>query len=148
MNKYKTLLLLPIFKNNKFCQNKIFNQKNFISRCSETRSLVNALDGSIIFEKIININIPKPSLLVSKTIAVEIKHNFNLDKVDIIIIDCSLSPIQHRNLERFFDKKIIDRTQLIIEIFGLRAATKEGKLQVELANLSFEKTRLVRSWTH
>ena len=87
-------------------------------------------------------------MLVSKTIANEIKDNFNIDKIDLIIIDCSLSPIQHRNLERFFDKKIIDRTQLIIEIFGLRAATKEGKLQVELANLSFEKTRLVRSWTH
>ncbi len=148
MNKYKTFLLFPVFKNNKFCQNLIFNQKNFISRSLETRSLVQALDGSIIFERIVNINIPKPSLLVSKSIANEIKHHFNIDEIDLIIIDCSLSPIQHRNLERFFDKKIIDRTQLIIEIFGLRAATKEGKLQVELANLSFEKTRLVRSWTH
>ena len=148
MNKYKTFLLFPVFKNNKFCQNLIFNQKNFISRSLETRSLVQALDGSIIFERIVNINIPKPPLLVSKSIANEIKHHFNIDEIDLIIIDCSLSPIQHRNLERFFEKKIIDRTQLIIEIFGLRAATKEGKLQVELANLSFEKTRLVRSWTH
>ena len=148
MNKYKTFLLFPVFKNYKFCQNEIFNQKNFISRSSETRSLVQALDGSIVFEKIININIPKPSLLFSKSVTDQIKYNFNLDEVDLIIMDCSLSPIQHRNLERFFDKKIIDRTQLIIEIFGLRAATKEGKLQVELANLSFEKTRLVRSWTH
>ena len=148
MDKYKTFLLFPVFKNYKFCQNEIFNQKNFISRSSETRSLVQALDGSIVFEKIININIPKPSLLFSKSVTDQIKYNFNLDEVDLIIMDCSLSPIQHRNLERFFDKKIIDRTQLIIEIFGLRAATKEGKLQVELANLSFEKTRLVRSWTH
>ena len=148
MNKYKTFLLFPVFKNNKFCQNQIFNQKNFISRSLETRSLVQALGGLIVFERIININVPKPSLLVSKTIANEIKYNFNLDDTDLIIMDCSLSPIQHRNLEKFFDKKIIDRTQLIIEIFGLRAATKEGKLQVELANLSFEKTRLVRSWTH
>ena len=148
MNKYKTFLLFPVFKNYKFCQNEIFNQKNFISRSSETRSLVQALDGSIVFEKIININIPKPSLLFSKSVTDQIKYNFNLDEIDLIIMDCSLSPIQHRNLERFFDKKIIDRTQLIIEIFGLRAATKEGKLQVELANLSFEKTRLVRSWTH
>ena len=148
MNKYKIFLLFPIFKNNKFCQNQIFNQKNFISRSLETRSLVQALDGTIIFERIVNIYVPKPPLLVSKTIANEIKDNFNIDKIDLIIIDCSLSPIQHRNLERFFNKKIIDRTQLIIEIFGLRAATKEGKLQVELANLSFEKTRLVRSWTH
>ncbi|MDC1296336.1 GTPase HflX, partial [Pseudomonadota bacterium] len=74
--------------------------------------------------------------------------NFNLDLVNLIIVDCSLSPVQHRNLEKAFNKKIIDRTQLIIEIFGLRAKTKEGKLQVELANLSFQKTRLVRSWTH
>ena len=103
MNKYKTLLLLPIFKNNKFCQNEIFNQKNFIARCLETRSLVQALDGTIIFEKIVNINIPKPSLLVSKTIVDEIKYNFNLDSVDLVVIDCSLSPIQHRNLERIFD---------------------------------------------
>ncbi len=148
MNKYKTFLLFPIFKNNKFCQNQIFNQKNFISRSLETRSLVQALDGTINFERIVNIDVPKPPLLISKTIANEIKDNFNIDKIDLIIIDCSLSPIQHRNLERFFNKKIIDRTQLIIEIFGLRAATKEGKLQVDLANLSFEKTRLVRSWTH
>ena len=148
MVKYNTFLILPIFKNNKFSQNDIFNQKNFISRSCETRSLVQALDASIVFEKIINISIPKQSLLISNTVANEIKNNFDLSFVDLIIFDCSLSPIQQRNLERILQKKIIDRTQLIIEIFGLRAKTKEGKLQVELANLSFEKTRLVRSWTH
>ena len=148
MVNYKTFLILPIFKNNKFSQNDIFNQKNFISRSSETRSLVSALDASIVFEKIINISIPKSSLLINNNVANEIKNNFDLSLVDLIIFDCSLSPIQHRNLERILQKKIIDRTQLIIEIFGLRAKTKEGKLQVELANLSFEKTRLVRSWTH
>ena len=68
MNKYKTFLLLPVFKNKKFCQNEIFNQKNFISRSFETRSLVQSLDASIIFEKIININIPKPSLLISEIV--------------------------------------------------------------------------------
>ena len=148
MNKYNTFLILPIFKNKKFSQNDIFNQKNFISRSSETRSLVQALGATIIFEKIINISIPKSSLLINNTVANEINNNFDLSLVDLIIFDCSLSPIQQRNLERIFQRKIIDRTQLIIEIFGLRAKTKEGKLQVELANLSFEKTRLVRSWTH
>ena len=148
MVNYKTFLILPIFKNNKFSQNDIFNQKNFISRSSETRSLVSALNASIVFEKIINISIPKSSLLINNNVANEIKNNFDLSLVDLIIFDCSLSPIQQRNLERILQKKIIDRTQLIIEIFGLRAKTKEGKLQVELANLSFEKTRLVRSWTH
>ena len=82
MNKYKIFLLFPIFKNNKFCQNQIFNQKNFISRSLETRSLVQALDGTIIFERIVNIYVPKPPLLVSKTIANEIRDNFNIDKID------------------------------------------------------------------
>lgn len=148
MNKYKIFLFLPVFKNNKFCQNIIFNQKNLISRSYETRSLVEALDSLIILEKIFNINVPKPSTFINDKVVNEIKVNFNLDEIDLIVIDCSLSPIQQRNLEKVFNKKIIDRTQLIIEIFGLRANTKEGKLQVELANLSFQKTRLVRSWTH
>jgi len=148
MNRYKTYLCFPIFKNVRFSQDEIFNQKNLISRVQETRSLVEALNASIIFEKIININIPKPSLLISETVAEDIKKNLNEDDVDLVVIDCSLSPIQHRNLERKLNKKVIDRTQLIIEIFGLRANTKEGMLQVELANLSFQKTRLVRSWTH
>ena len=105
MKKYNTFLILPIFKNYKFSQNDIFNFKNFISRSSETRSLVQALDASIIFEKIININIPKSSLLINDTVANEIKNNFDLSLVDLIIFDCSLSPIQQRNLERIFQKK-------------------------------------------
>ena len=148
MKNYKILLLLPIFKNLKFCQNIIFNQENFIARSSETRSLAEALNSKIFYEKIINISIPKPSLFFSSTIIDEIKLNFTLDLIDLIIVDCSLSPVQHRNLEKILNKKIIDRTQLIIEIFGLRANSKEGILQVELANLSFQKTRLVKSWTH
>ncbi len=148
MKKYKILLLLPIFKNLKFCQNVIFNQENFIARSIETRSLSKALNSQVFYEKIVNISIPKPSSFFSSTIIDEIKLNFNLDLIDLIIVDCSLSPVQHRNLEKLLNKKIIDRTQLIIEIFGLRAKTKEGILQVELANLSFQKTRLVKSWTH
>ena len=148
MKNYKILLLLPIFKNLKFCQNVIFNQDNFIARSSETRSLAEALNSKIFYEKIVNVSIPKPSLFFSSTVIDEIKLCFNLDLIDLIIVDCSLSPVQHRNLEKVLNKKIIDRTQLIIEIFGLRANTKEGLLQVELANLSFQKTRLVRSWTH
>ena len=148
MNKYRTFLCVPVFKNFKFCQDEIFNEKNLIPRTQETRSLVEALHGSIIFEKIININLPKPSLLVSENVIENIKTTLDNYDIDLIVFDCSLTPIQHRNLERSLNKKVIDRTQLIIEIFGLRANTKEGKLQVELANLSFQKTRLVRSWTH
>ena len=68
--------------------------------------------------------------------------------VNIIIVNASLSPVQQRNLERIWSTKVIDRTGLILEIFGLRAATKEGKLQVELARMGYERSRLVRTWTH
>lgn len=69
-------------------------------------------------------------------------------KVSVIVMNCSLSPIQQRNLEKMWKVKVIDRTGLILEIFGLRAATKEGSLQVELARLAYERSRLVRTWTH
>lgn len=69
-------------------------------------------------------------------------------KPTIVIVNCSLSPVQQRNLEKEWNAKIIDRTGLILEIFGARAQTKEGTLQVELAALEYQKSRLVRSWTH
>jgi len=67
---------------------------------------------------------------------------------DVVIVDDTLTPIQQRNLERAWDTKVIDRTGIILEIFGARARTGEGKLQVELAALSYQRSRLVRSWTH
>ncbi len=66
----------------------------------------------------------------------------------MVVVNAALSPIQQRNLERLWNVKVIDRTGLILEIFGLRAATKEGRLQVELARLVYERSRLVRTWTH
>ncbi|MEM7615978.1 MAG: GTPase HflX, partial [Pseudomonadota bacterium] len=70
------------------------------------------------------------------------------DEIDLVIIDGPVSPVQQRNLERAWKVKILDRTGLILEIFGDRAQTREGVLQVDLAHLSYQKTRLVRSWTH
>lgn len=70
------------------------------------------------------------------------------NEIDLVIVDAALTPIQQRNLERAWDCKAIDRTGLILEIFGARARTREGQLQVELAALSYQRTRLVRSWTH
>ena len=67
---------------------------------------------------------------------------------DIVVVDAALSPVQHRNLERAWRVKALDRTALILEIFGARARTREGRLQVELAALSYQRSRLVRSWTH
>jgi GTP-binding protein HflX len=70
------------------------------------------------------------------------------DEIDLVVMDCALSPVQQRNLEKAFSCKVIDRTGLILEIFGRRARTAEGALQVELAHLAYQKSRLVRSWTH
>jgi GTP-binding protein HflX len=69
-------------------------------------------------------------------------------EVGLVVVDAALTPVQQRNLERAWDCKVIDRTGLILEIFGERARTKEGALQVELAHLDYQRTRLVRSWTH
>ncbi len=70
------------------------------------------------------------------------------EEIDLVVLDAALTPVQQRNLERAWRCKVIDRTGLILEIFGERARTKEGKLQVELASLTFQRSRLVRSWTH
>ena len=70
------------------------------------------------------------------------------EEIALVVMDCALSPVQQRNLEKAFAAKVIDRTGLILEIFGRRARTAEGALQVELAHLDYQKSRLVRSWTH
>ena len=70
------------------------------------------------------------------------------ERIDLSVFDCALSPAQQRNLERAFGCKVIDRTGLILEIFGRRARSAEGALQVELAHLDYQRSRLVRSWTH
>jgi GTP-binding protein HflX len=69
-------------------------------------------------------------------------------KIDLVVVDGALSPVQQRNLERKWKAKVIDRTGLILEIFGARARTREGRMQVELAALTYQRSRLVRSWTH
>ncbi len=78
----------------------------------------------------------------------ELRERIVAGEASVAVVDASLSPVQQRNLEKSWDVKVIDRTGLILEIFGQRARTKEGGLQVELARLSYERSRLVRTWTH
>ena len=78
----------------------------------------------------------------------ELSINFRSQKIDLVIINSQISPVQQRNLEKTWQVKILDRTALILEIFSDRAVTKEGVLQVEMAALSYQRSRLVRSWTH
>jgi len=90
----------------------------------------------------------RPATYLGKGKVEEIAAEVKAGEVALVVIDCALSPVQQRNLEKAFGCKVIDRTGLILEIFGRRARTAEGALQVELAHLAYQRSRLVRSWTH
>jgi GTP-binding protein HflX len=91
---------------------------------------------------------PRPATYVGSGKVDELGAIIRAEEIRLAVMDCALSPVQQRNLEKAWGAKVIDRTGLILEIFGRRARTKEGTLQVELAHLSYQKSRLVRSWTH
>ena len=90
----------------------------------------------------------RPATLFGSGKVAEVGATIDANRAAIVIVDGALSPVQQRNLERAWECKVIDRTALILEIFGARARSREGKLQVELAALSYQRSRLVRSWTH
>lgn len=117
-------------------------------RMDEAIGFAQAIKLDVVHNEIIFVNHPKPSTLlgggaVERFAGVIIHHH-----IQVVLIDSTLTPIQQRNLEKVWKVKVIDRTGIILEIFGARARTKEGKLQVELASLSYQRSRLVRSWTH
>lgn len=90
----------------------------------------------------------RPSTYLGKGRVEELAGVIKAQEIGLVVMDCALSPVQQRNLEKAFGCKVIDRTGLILEIFGRRASTREGTLQVEHAHLAYQKSRLVRSWTH
>ncbi|MBT3398884.1 MAG: GTPase HflX [Rhodospirillaceae bacterium] len=94
------------------------------------------------------LNRPRPSTLFGGGVVEEVHDRIEADEIGLVIVGGALTPVQQRNLERAWSCKVIDRTGLILEIFGARARTREGQLQVELAALSYQRSRLVRSWTH
>lgn len=102
----------------------------------------------IVYSAVIPIRLPKPSTLFGQGTIEMIKREVETLDVTLVIVDEAVTPVQQRNLERAWSCKVIDRTGLILEIFGERARTREGALQVELAALTYQRTRLVRSWTH
>ncbi len=117
-------------------------------REEETRGLVEALGSECAFVRTVHIRNPSPSHLFSSGILENIRVELQQNECELFVVDGELTPIQQRNLERFLSCKVIDRTGLILEIFGLRARTKAGRLQVETARLAYERSRLVRTWTH
>ena len=146
--KEKVLIVIPIINNYKIFKDTFYNKNNLENRKSETISLVRALNVNVLDFLTIKINKFSSAYLFNKNSLDCILKLIQKLKINLLIIDFQLSPIQQRNLELFFKVKVIDRTQVILEIFSSRAISNEGKIQVELAALNFQKTRLVRSWTH
>ncbi len=118
------------------------------ARHEEAIGLTEAIDLDVAFAEIVSVNTPRPATLLGTGKLEEIAARVEEEAVEVVIIDHPLTPVQQRNLEKALKAKVLDRTGLILEIFGRRARTKEGRLQVDLAHLEYQRGRLVRSWTH
>lgn len=147
----RACVVVPVLKQSRASQSESFQaapQRSSESRLEEAVGLARAIDLHIAGEMIVPINQPRPATLLGTGKIDEIGKLLDENDVGLVIVDHPLTPIQQRNLEKMWNAKVIDRTGLILEIFGRRATTKEGTLQVELAHLNYQKGRLVRSWTH
>ena len=118
------------------------------ARLEEASGLVRAIGLVVAHAECVKLNSPRPGTLLGAGKIDIVREKMEELDAELLVVDGPLTPIQQRNLENLLDFKVIDRTALILEIFGKRARTREGRLQVELAALSYQRTRLVRSWTH
>lgn len=146
LKQVRAVVLVPIYQENR--------SENAVSGCSvssrvkEALGLARAIRLEVVHYETVNIATLRPATLFGKGKVDAFTHYIREYHIELVIVDYLLTPIQQRNLEKLWNCKVIDRTALILEIFGDRARTKEGVLQVELAHLSYQKSRLVRSWTH
>jgi GTPase len=118
------------------------------ARLDEAKGLARAIDLVVVDALVAPLGQIRPATYLGKGKVEEILGLIKGNDIELVVMDCALSPIQQRNLEKEWSTKVVDRTGLILEIFGRRAKTKEGALQVELAHLNYQRSRLVRSWTH
>ena len=118
------------------------------AKLEEAVGLARAIDLTIVQSGVVPVGDIRPATFLGKGKVEEIAGIVKTDEAGIVVMDCALSPVQQRNLEKAWNAKVLDRIGLILEIFGRRAHTREGSLQVELAHLNYQKSRLVRSWTH
>jgi len=146
--------MIELLKNSKERAMLIALQTRHINRelaeehISELEELANTAGAESIFKIIQNKNTMDPAFYIGKGKAEELAQLVELNDISIAIFDDDLTPVQVRNLEKLFNRKIVDRSGLILDIFALRAKTKEAKTQVELAQLEYMLTRLTRAWTH
>jgi len=118
------------------------------ARLEEAVGLAEAIDLRVGAAEVIRIDQPRPKSYIGEGALERLAEQVKAAGAEVAVFDTQLSPVQQRNLEKALNCKVIDRTGLILEIFGERARTREGQLQVELAALSYQRSRLVRSWTH
>ncbi len=114
----------------------------------EAVSLARAIDLEVRDARVLPVKRPRAGTFLGRGQVEELRLQVALSAIDLVFVDTALSPVQQRNLEQQLQTKVIDRTGLILDIFGARAATREGVLQVEMAALTYQRSRLVRSWTH
>lgn len=138
----KTCVIQPIVKS------KSESERNEKQKLAESCSLALSIQLNIVVKEIVFLNKIHPATYMGAGKVEELKALLQVNQVQLTIVNTHLSPSQQRNLEKEWNCKVIDRTALILEIFGARARTQEGKLQVELASLEYQRSRLVRSWTH
>ncbi len=137
----KTLVVCPYLT-------KAPSTRSAEARREEAVGLAAAIELDVAGSVIVALGDLRPSTYMGKGKVEELAARVKDEEISLVVMDCALSPVQQRNLEKAFGAKVIDRTGLILEIFGRRARTAEGSLQVELAHLDYQKSRLVRSWTH
>jgi GTP-binding protein HflX len=118
------------------------------ARLDEAVGLARAIDLDVVQSGIVTLSELRPATYIGKGKVEELAGLVKSLEAGIVVMDCALTPVQQRNLEKAWSAKVLDRTGLILEIFGRRARTREGTMQVELAHLTYQRSRLVRSWTH
>src|SRR5579871_3733243 len=123
-------------------------QRSPEARLAEAVGLTEAIEVEVVAAEIVPLAEIRPATLVGKGAVEKLAQLVEEQSIAVAMVDAAVSPVQQRNLERALKCKVIDRTGLILEIFGARARTHEGRLQVELAALTYQRSRLVRSWTH
>lgn len=117
-------------------------------RRQEFEGLARAIEVEVVFVEVVRVREVRPATFLGAGIVEQLKARVAADDIELLLVDTALAPVQQRNLETETGAKVLDRTALILEIFGDRARTREGVLQVELAHLNYQRSRLVRSWTH
>ena len=142
--KTKTAVICPVIKT----AAGMMTAEEEAARENEAAGLVLAMGQEVVFCETVRMSAIVPKSFFGKGTLERLKTACEEKGAELLVVDMPVSAVQQRNLEKMLNMKVIDRTAVILEIFGQRAQTREGKLQVELAHLTYQRGRLVRSWTH